>query len=99
MRVMAFKGFDNVETFTVSKDGDDQWTLQSAGFTSARIIVGDTHVDGDISGNEVSAILGELDLPVGNYDAKLVAYSSVYPDGLVIAGPGLPEKLDVHVRE
>jgi len=96
---MAFRGYDNVETFTVAKTGDEGWTLQSAGFTSAKIVVEGAEVEAQISGNDVSAVLGDLNLPYGNYEGKVVVFSSIYEDGLVIVGPGLPESLDVHVRD
>lgn len=98
MKVMAFKGFDNVETFTVSQ-GDTDFDLSSAGFTSARVYADNQYVEGTISGSEVKATLGDLNVPAGSYCGKLVVYSTVYPDGLVIAGPGLPERMDIVMKE
>lgn len=98
MKVMAFKGFDNIETFTVSQNNVD-FDLSSAGFTSARVYADNQYVDGTVSGNEVKAVLGDLEVPVGTYTGKLVVYSAVYPDGLVIAGPGLPERMEIVVKE
>jgi hypothetical protein len=99
MKVMAFKGFDNVETFTVEKQGDPGFTLSSAGFNRAEVIVCDESVEGTISGNDVAVVLGDIGLPAGEYEGKLVVYSDVYPDGLVIAGFGLPESLRVTIKE
>lgn len=99
MKVMAFKNFDNVETFTVEKKGDLDFTLSDAGFNRAEVIVCKESVEGTITGNDVAVVLGDLNLPAGEYEGKLVVYSDVYPDGLVIAGPGLPEPLKVTIKE
>ena len=98
MKVMAFKGFDNVETFSVTQDGE-AFNLSSAGFNSARVYADNEFVEATISGDEVKAVLGDLKVPVGTYAGKLVVYSAVYPDGLVIAGPGLPERMEIVVKE
>lgn len=94
---MAFKGFDNVETFEVSKDGSP-YDLAGAGFTSARVYADDCYVEGTIATTEVSAVLGDLKVAVGEYEGKVVVYSPVYPDGLVIVGPGLPETLQITMK-
>jgi len=98
MKIMAFKGFDNIETFGVSQNGQP-FDLSGAGFTSARVYADTQFVEGTVSGSDVKAVLGDLQVPVGTYAGKLVVYSSVYPDGLVIAGYGLPESLEVTVKE
>lgn len=98
MKVMAFKGFNNVETFSVTQDGE-VFNLSSAGFNSARVYADNEFVEATISGDEVKAVLGDLKVPVGTYTGKLVVYSAVYPDGLVIAGPGLPERMEIVVKE
>jgi len=97
MRIMAFKGFDNIETFEVNQDGSP-FDLSLAGFTTARVYADREYVEGTVSGTEVQAVLGDLEVAVGTYAGKLVVYSPVYPDGLVIAGPGLPEPLEITVK-
>lgn len=98
MKVMAFKGFDNVETFAVSQNGEE-FDFTNAGFNAARVYADNEFVEATISGSEVKAVLGDLQVPVGTYAGKLVVYSAVYPDGLVIAGPGLPERMEIVVKE
>jgi hypothetical protein len=98
MKIMAFKGFGNIETFSVSKVGE-LFDLSAAGFTSARVYAGDQHVEAIISGSDVKVVLGGLQVGVGCYDGKVVVYSELYSDGLVIMGQGLLEPLEITVKE
>jgi hypothetical protein len=98
MKIMAFKGFGNIETFSVSKDGE-LFDLSAAGFTSARVYADRQYVEATVSGSELGVVLGDLQVGVGCYNGKVVVYSDLYPDGLVIMGQGLPEALDITVKE
>jgi hypothetical protein len=98
MKIPVFKGFDNVEVFTIFQDGV-AFDLLDTGFTSGKVWCSGVSVDVVIEGNAVRATLGDLLVPAGTYEAKIVVYSAFYPDGLVIVGTGLPETLQLTIRE
>lgn len=103
MKISAFAGRDNAEKFKVKLD-NQPFNFDTAGVTSVQAVAGSaviTSASGDISieGDVLSVKFGKFDLQAGFYQAQIVIYSALYPNGLVIAGPGLSVEIDLTMAD
>ena len=99
MQLPAYRGRDNKEQIQFNQDGEPL-NFDSAGVTSASVIVNAETIPAEITGtdrNVISFRLGVLTLRPGIYDAFIIVASQEYPTGKVIAGPGQAIDLSVKV--
>lgn len=106
MTEIVFSGHDNKPRITVSQDGVafdfaavTRMTLALRGFATLL----DSDVDADLidwsAGSGVVVFdLGAASIPVGIYNATLVAYDALHPAGQVLAHPAATELIVRVVR-
>lgn len=99
MKVTAPIGRDNVEQLKIKYQGVP-FSFDTFGVTSAQVIAGGKFISslsGDVSysGDTLSAKFGKLQLEAGYYNAQIVLFTASHPAGIVIAGPGMPEAIEL----
>lgn len=99
MKITAPLGRDNVEQLRIKYNGA-AFSFATFGVTSVEVIADSALIssaNGDISysGDTLSVKFGKLDLAPGYYNAQIVLYTPTHPAGLVIAGPDMPETVDL----
>jgi hypothetical protein len=99
MKVIGPIGRDNVEQIKIKYQGV-AFSFDTFGVTSAQVIAGDKFIsstNGDVSysGDTLSVKFGKLQLEAGSYNAQIVLFSASHPAGIVIAGPGMPETIEL----
>lgn len=99
MKITAPIGRDNIEQLRI-KYNNAAFDFATFGVTSVQVIAGSASIssaNGDISysGDTLSVKFGHLDLVPGYYNAQIVLFTPSHPNGVVIAGPDMPETLDL----
>ena len=111
INVAAFPGADNIESFTVQNEGIDYdldvngvtrvdayvcCKLAALASESDRVISSD---DADtpitFSGSTLNIKFGAFGVGAGVYKPKIKIFNSTSPDGLVIAGSGLEQEIQM----
>lgn len=92
IKITAFAGDDTPETFKVMQ-GNESFDPVVFGVTRTDVSAGGvtiSSIDGSVSweGDVITVMFGRLNLPPRFYDAKIMVYSDLYPNGVTIAGPG-----------
>lgn len=92
IKVNAFSGRDNPEEFSV-KQGRENFDPIAFGVTKTEVTAGGETIsseDGAVFwvGNKINILFGRLNLPPKFYNAQVIVYSDLYPNGVVIAGTG-----------
>lgn len=99
--MIAALGRDNITRIAVQDDAGAPVNLDTLGATQVSVVVCgplySASVDATWSAAVVEVVLGDLALPVGVYQAKLVYYSPTNPDGQVLAGPGFDTQISLQV--
>ncbi len=99
MKITAPLGRDNVEQLRI-KYNNLAFDFATFGVTRVQVIAGSASISSDNSdvsytGDTLSVKFGKLDLVPGYYNAQIVLYTPTHPAGVVIAGPDMPETVDL----
>lgn len=99
MKVTAPLGRNNTEQFKIKYQGA-AFDFSTFGVTSVEVIAGGKSISSATSavtyaGDVLSVQFGKLPIEPGYYNAQVVLYTPTHPDGLVIAGPDMPESIDL----
>lgn len=93
--ITAFVGRNNTEVISFADDAGQPFNFDTAGATKIEGVAGGRSVECTWSGDKVSVNYGALALQPGIYMAQIALFSAEYPDGKVIAGPGLPVEIEL----
>lgn len=99
MKITAPVGRDNIEQLRIKYQGA-AFDFATFGVTSVQVIAGGSTISSatnavSYAGDLLSVRFGKLDLAPGYYNAQIVLFTPSHPAGLVIAGPDMPETVDL----